>query len=313
MEQQLKSYDSEGVQWAFDATSVSAFETCPRYYQLAYLQGWKPNYISEHLIFGGVYAAALERFHKLVAEGTEREQAIVEVVRLALVETWDHNRDENGNRVKGTGEAWNSLHNLKTRGNLIRTIVWYFDHFEEDPITVLTLESGKAAAELSFSLDFGDDLLWCGHLDAAVEYTGHPYVMDQKTSGTTITPRYFEQFNPNIQMGGYSWAGQQILGSPVKGVIIDAAQIAVGFTRFERSFIHYPTPLLNEWYDMTHLTIEDIRRSTREQEFRMNRTACSNYGGCQFRKVCQRIPEHRERVLRAEFKQAPRWDPLERR
>ena len=313
MTQQLKSYDSEGVQFAFDATSVSAFETCPRYYQLAYLQGWKPNYTSEHLIFGGVYAAALERYHKLVATGVDREQAIIYVVRLALTETWEHERGENDERIPGTGEPWNSLHNLKTRGNLIRTIVWYFEEFADETCPVMIMESGKPAAELSFSLEFSDGILWCGHLDEVVEYAGHPYVMDQKTSGTTITPRFFEQFNPNVQMGGYSWAGAQILGGPVKGVIIDAAQIAVGFSRFTRGFVNYTTPLLNEWYDMTALSIEAIRTATRENSFRMNRTACGNYGGCQFRKVCQRIPEHRERVLRGEFMQASRWDPLEQR
>jgi hypothetical protein len=63
---------------------------------------------------------------------------------------------------------------------------------------------------------------------------GSLYVMDQKTTGGTVGTYYFEQFSPNNQMSLYSWAGQAILRSPVRGVIIDAAQIAVNFTRFER-------------------------------------------------------------------------------
>ena len=310
---QLKSFDSSGVQFAWDATSVSAYEKCPRFYDLAYLQGWQPNRKSEHLIFGGIYAAALERFHKLIAEGMEREEAIVTVVRLALTQSWEHDRDEEGNRIPGTGEAWNSLHNTKTRGTLIRTIVWYFEEFEDDTVSVLTLDNGKAAAELSFSLEFGDDLLWCGHLDAAVEYRKSNYVMDQKTTGSALGPYFFDQFNPDVQMGGYSWAGSIILGSPVKGVIIDAASILVGGTNYRRGFVHYSAPLLAEWHDMTRRTIEDARESTAKQDFRMNRASCGNYGGCQFRNVCNRIPEHRDRVLRTDFTQGVRWDPLERR
>lgn len=332
MTTKLKSFDSDGLQFAWDATSVSSFEKCPRYYQLSHIQGWQPANKSEHLIFGGVYAAALERFHKLCAEGSDREDALHEVVRQALIETWEHEREPDyddcqdegcphfgtphghkGARIPGTGEPWNSLHNTKTRGTLIRTIVWYIDHFADDPVKVLTLDNGQAACELSFSLEFSNDILWCGHLDSAVEYMNGQYVMDQKTTGSTISGYYFEQYNPDVQMGGYSWAGQQILGSPVKGVIIDAAQIAVGSSRFQRGFVHYSRQLLDEWYTMTALTIEDARRATAENNFRMNRSACGNYGGCAFRKVCSRIPEHRERVLRADFVQRPRWDPLERR
>lgn len=328
----LKSFDSNGVQFAWDATSLSAFEKCPRYYKWAHLEGWQPMNKSEHLIFGGVYAAALERFHKLVAEGMDYDEAVIEVVHQALMETWDHEREPDepecedegcdhygtphghaGKRIAGTGEAWNSLHNTKTRGTLIRTIVWYLEEFREDTCETLILDNGKAACELSFSLEFDSDTLYCGHLDKAVKYAGANYVMDQKTTGGSIGPYYFEQFNPDIQMGGYSWAGQQILGSPVKGVIIDAAQIAVGSSRFARQFIPYAAPLLEEWYHMTALTIKEARRATEENDFRMNRASCGNYGGCAFRKVCNRIPQHRERVLRGEFVQRPRWDPLERR
>ena len=309
----LLSFDSSGIQHAWDATCVSAFEKCPRYYQLAYLEGWKPETVSHHLVFGGVYASALEQFHKLVSQGQSRDEATYAVVRLALIETWEHDRDEEGERVPNTGEPWISLDDKKNRETLIRTIVWYLDEFTEDPITPIILDTGEAAAEFSFSLPLDDDILYCGHMDLPVNYANQPYVMDQKTTAGNVGSYYFNQFCPDVQMGGYTWAGRQIFGIPVKGVIIDVAQIAVGFSRFTRGFVHYSEPLLAEWYTQTLATIHTAREATDAGEFRMNRASCGNYGGCEFRKVCSRAPQHRDGILRAEFKQGKRWDPLERR
>jgi hypothetical protein len=96
-------------------------------------------------------------------------------------------------------------------------------------------------------------------------------------------------------------------------MIIDAASILVGGTNYRRGFVHYSKPLLEEWHDMTNRSIDAAREATAKQDFRMNRASCGNYGGCAFRNVCNRIPEHRDRVLRSDFVQRPRWDPLEKR
>ncbi len=204
------------------------------------------------------------------------------------------------------------MNNLKTRGNLIRSIVWYIDHFAEDTMPIIQLSDGPAV-ELSFTLEVDDGLVFSGHLDRLVTYGEDPYVMDQKTTGSTITPRFFEQFKPDTQMSMYSFAGKMILGTPVKGVIIDGAQIAVGFTRFERGFTFRTDGELNEWYDSAMYHIEQARNATREMNFPMNTASCGNYGGCPFRSVCARSPEHRRQFLKADFVQGKPLDPLEQR
>ena len=308
----LKSFTDSGWQHAWDATSVSAYEKCPRFYKLRHLDGWQPRNRSEHLTFGGVFASALESFYKLLAADMPREDALRQVTREALAATWLYDIDPETGEASG-GHPWLSLHASKTRETLIRSIVWYIDHFENDATEIVTLANGKAAAELSFSVPLSDDLLYCGHIDRLVNYSGGKYVMDQKTTGTTITPRFFEAFKPDVQMGGYTWAGKQIFDLPVSGVIIDAVQIAVGFTRFQRGFVPYPEPLLDEWLANTLHTISEAKRSHEESNYPMRRTSCGNYGGCEFRRVCSRIPHHRDNILHSEFERAPRWDPLQRR
>jgi hypothetical protein len=305
----LMSYTADGWQHAWDGTSVAAYEKCPRYYKLRYLDGWQPRHRSEHLTFGGVFASALELHCKLVAEGSDNP--LRAVIRQAMIDTWVIEYDEDGNEDGGT--PWLSLHPTKTRETLIRSIVWYVENFIDDPTETVVLSNGKAAAELSFSIPLSADILYCGHLDRLVSYSGGKYVMDQKTTGTTTTPRFFDGFKPDVQMGGYTWAGKQLFDLPLSGVIIDAVQIAVGFTKFVRGFVTYPEPLLVEWHDNTISTIAEAKRSHEANVYPMRRSSCGNYGGCEFRRVCSRIPAHRETILHAEFERAERWDPLQRR
>lgn len=309
----MKSFDAEGVQFAWDATSITRFTECPRKYQYASIEGWQLPGKSDHLRFGGHYASALEHFHKHRAAGASHEEALRLIIREALIETWDHERDAEGNRIPSTGGPWISSNNLKTRENLIRSIVWYFEQYADDAMSTFIASDGTPAVEYSFSFPVDDGIVFAGHLDRLVEYSGKLMVQDQKTTGSTPGQYYFDQFAPDIQMSMYTFAGKIIFDQSVSGVVIDAAQIAVGFTRFERGFTYRLQAQLDEWYDNTMRTIEDARHATRERHFPMRTTSCGNYGGCAFRRICSRSPEVREQFLKGDFERGLRWDPLERR
>jgi hypothetical protein len=296
------SFDASGIQFVWNSTSIKLAEECLRKYQYKMIEGWKPRGLSVHLKFGAHYATALEHYYKHRALGATSEEALRLVVMEALTDTWD----------RETG-PWLSDHNLKTRENLIRTIIWYVDQFEDEAITVLHDSSGAPMVEHSVLLDVDDGLMFAAHIDRMVEYGGAPYVMDQKTTATTITAHWFNQWSPDVQMSMYTFLGKAAFNIPVKGVILDAAQIAVGFSRFERGFTFRTESQLNEWYDDSMYHIERARTATRNAEFPMNRTACSNYGGCEFRGVCSRSPDVRAQWLAADFERGAVFDPLERR
>jgi hypothetical protein len=298
----MSPFDSTGAQYAWDSTSLGWAEACLRKYQYYMIEGWRPIEGSVHLEFGGHYATALEHYHKHRAAGLDYEQAVLEVVHETLINTFDPD--------KGPIE-WD--HPTKTRANLIRTIVWYLEEFKDDPCSTVILSDGTAGVEYSFTFELDKDILYCGHIDRLVEYAGDVYVQDQKTTQATITPRYFLDFSPSTQMSGYALAGKIIYNNKVKGVMIDAAQIMVGFSRFERGFTFRTDQQLDEWRKDTLLHIENAREATHRGYFPQNRSSCSKYGGCEFRKVCSLSPEVRPNFLRADFKQDKVWNPLERR
>lgn len=305
-----KSFDANGLQFGWDATSIELAQTCPRKYYYSMIEGWSPRTASVHLIFGGHYAHALETFFKLRAQGSDYDEAMIAVVGQTLLRTWDNEANE----------PQQFDHSSKTRFTLIRSIVWYLEEFRDDNMPVYHLADGTPAVELSFAIEITDEIILSGHLDKVVQHEDSLFVMDQKTTGSTITPKFFADFSPNNQMSLYSFAGQAILSSPVRGVIVDAAQIAAGFTRFERGFVRRTPDQLSEWFAGTLHTIEQTRQQTARAlegegpaAFPMTLASCGNYGGCPFRSVCSRSPAVRPNMLAADFTQQSMWDPLSSR
>jgi hypothetical protein len=297
-----KSFNHEG-QFIFDSTSLNVAQECLRKYYYSMILNLEPKSKSVHLIFGGIYAKALETFYLKRAEGMSIDEALRFVVRQALVESWDREKNE-------------PLHfdsAAKTRANLIRTIVWYVDEFaheNESGIRTHHLSNGKPAVELSFVLELDDVFMYAGHLDRVVAYGDGLYWMDQKTTGSTISSYFFDQFKPSNQFYGYTWAGQTILKSPVRGGIIDAAQIAQGFSRFARQPITVTKDTLDEWVDTARHTMYGVRSAYMLQKWPMNLTSCGNYGGCPFRELCTRPPSVREKFVEGNYQvRTQPWDP----
>jgi hypothetical protein len=309
-------YDSTGAQFAWDATSLKMASTCQRYYYYSMIECWEGSR-SVHLIFGGHYASALELYHKLVAGGSSHDEAVFGTVRQTLINSWIHSRTADGERVPGTGhvELFDSA--AKSRESLIRTIIWYLEEFKSSDYTTALLSNGKAAVELSFKIELSSEIIYAGHLDRLLDYGSDKFVQDQKTTGGALGSYYFDQYATDIQMSGYTFGGRVMFNMPIKGVMIDAAQIGPDYTRFMRGFTFRSEGTLNEWHHEMLRLIADVRRNTQAwretgdvSHFPMNFTACGNYGGCSFRNVCSMVPSMRQRFLESNYNRREQWNPL---
>ena len=278
-------YLPDGRQWAWSSTTLGLGKECLYKYYLAVRVGWAPKALSDDITFGMWYASALEVYHKLRAGDLDHDEALHEVVRQTLQST----------------AAWVSEHRIKDRQTLIRSIVWYLEEYRDDPCQTVILKDGRPAVELTFQFRYAAEITLCGHLDRLVEYAGDYYIQDQKTTGATLGSYYFKRYTPDNQMSLYTAAGQVIWQLPVKGVMIDAAQIAVGFTRFERGFAFRTPEQVEEWLADAEWHIHHIWEATLKNRWPQNDAACMKYGGCQFLNVCSKSPQVREEFLRTDF------------
>ena len=308
------------IQFAWDSTSLGYLKTCPRLYQYIMIDGWGSTHESIHLRFGQEYHQALQDYDLLRATKVKHDDALHKVVADLLIRTADFAPDPDTKAGK-----------YKSRNALVRTVIDYLDEHRDDPAKTYIKADGKPAVELSFrfELDWGpkgqnilyggwhtQPYLLCGHLDRVVDFNGSLFVMDHKTSTTTLSSSYFDQWSPGNQMTLYSLAAKVILDSPVKGVIINACQLLVDSSRFVRGFTYRTPDQLSEWVQDLHSWLEKAEAYAEADYWPMNDTACNNFGGCRFRGVCSKSPQVREQFLKSDFDKLPeedRWNPLKPR
>jgi hypothetical protein len=168
----------------------------------------------------------------------------------------------------------------------------------DDKLKLATMPDGSPALEQRFEVPIGDQgHRFSGRIDKIVSIDDRLYLVDTKTTKSSLSEWYFNGYMPNNQVFAYIWACREVLQLPVDGFIIDAVQTGANFTRFARQVYNVPTELINEWYNDTlhHLTISDVYANS--QYYPANFTSCGNYGGCRYREACAHAKSQRECFL----------------
>lgn len=304
--------DLENLQVAWDSTSLGLLKECPRKYQYSIILGRVPRDESVHLTFGAHYHKALEIYDHKRSEGASHEDAQRAAVRYCLEATVVR-------LASGSWRPWLSDLPEKNRFTLTRSVIWYLEQFKDDPLETIQLDNGKPAVELSFSFETDiqipgthQNFILCGHIDRLVSFTSHVWVLDRKTSKYTISIDTFKKYNPDNQMSFYDFSAPIVWGTDVKGIILDAAQVVVNFSRFQRGQIKKTKGQKLEFYKDTALWLKQAAWYAEADYYPMNDKSCGNYGGCPYREICNKSPEVREAWLKG-LTMKRVWDPLQAR
>jgi len=313
-EEQLNSspfIPGTAIQYAWDSTSLGWLKECPRKYYYHMVRGLIGRGESVHLEFGILYHEALEHYDRLRFEGVEHDDAVRLIVGVTLTRTWRNGAPWRASKDLPAEDRTS----LKCRENLIRTVVWYLDKYKDDPAKTKALPDGRPMVELNFKFEtgFGIDLrnpyVLCGYLDRVVTFQDQDFVMDRKTTTQTLSSYYYDQYDPDNQMSFYTVAAQIAFKTPVKGVIVDAAQIAVGFSRFGRSFASRTNDQIEEWLKDFSIWVGQAKRFADKAYWPMNDKSCHKYGGCPFVPVCTKSNVIREKFIESNY-DVRAWNPL---
>jgi hypothetical protein len=281
------------IQRVWDPSSLDSFHRCPRYYKYSVLDRLrtKGDAVTG---FGTLLHDSVEQYDRARVEG----KPWAEAVQLAVAHAMKTSRNFRTEAAGFTGKGQNE----RTRETLVRAIVWYCDQFRDDKMTTAVLPDGTAALEVRFEVPIeGTEYRLSGRLDKLAWLNDSLYVIERKTTAKTLGPWYFDFYNPNTQVTAYIWAARQFLGLPVEGVIIEAFQTAVSFTRIGRGMCTRTADQLAEFERDMKIYIEHAEKFARDEYWPMNESACGNYGGCKFRPVCARPAHMRQAWLDEEF------------
>lgn len=169
----------------------------------------------------------------------------------------------------------------------------------------------------------GDPYELLVNIDSIVTWEGELAIRERKTTGLSLlSPRYWDQFNPNVQIDTYDLYASIVYADEDQAgvrVLVEAMEIGANHVRLRRMPIRVPAGRREEWFRELQQVIKEAERRadlatgtnlTPEECFPKNQTACvTPYGMCQFAKVCRLAPEAREELIAGAFR-VERWDPL---
>ena len=284
-----------------DSTILSTFRSCPQKFFRQYVQHWKPQAQSVHLIAGGAFASGIEAARNaFYLHGASSEDA--EAAGLIAL-------------IKHYGDFECPSESPKSVERMCGALEFYFANYPlgADGANPITLASGRRGIEFSFAEPLSvihplskAPILYTGRSDMIAERAGGIYIYDEKTT-SSLGASWAKQWEMRSQFTGYGWAalkqGIKTNGSIVRGVSIlktkyDTLEVPTYRTEYE----------LERWEGQV---IRDIKRMItmwEEGYWDWNLDGgCTEYGGCSFTRVCK--SKDPEAFLPVYFTQKV-WDPL---
>ena len=284
-----------------DSTIMAAFKSCPQKANLEYIEHWKLRDQSVHLHAGAAYASGMEAARKAFYTAGATEEDAIAKGAFALMTAY--------------GDFACPADSAKSLERTAGALEFYFSHYQlpTDKAIPMHLPGGKRGIEFSFlePLDIphpesGDPLLYSGRMDMLVEFENLKLGFDDKTA-SQLGASWPRQWDLRSQFTGYVWgagrAGIKLDGFLVRGVSILK-------TKYDtlQAITYRPQWMIDRWYEQLLRDAKRMIAAWKEGYWDLNLDhACSEYGGCPFKGVCQmREPE----ALLAQQFERRRWDPV---
>ena len=287
-----------------DSTILAAFRSCPQKAYRTYIEHWKPQGESVHLVAGAAFARGLEvARHKFYSEGTTEAEALgcgIEGLMLAY-----------GDFQPPEGSS-------KTLERMCGALDFYFDRYPlgTDKAQPLVLPSGKRAIEFSFATPLnyphpvsGDPIIYAGRSDMICTFAEGVYIEDDKTA-SQLGASWSKQWDLRSQFTGYCWSAREA-GIPVNGVLVRGVSILK--TKYDtlQAITYRSQWEIDRWYQQVLKDLVHMESCWRGGYWDFNLDhSCAEFGGCALTSVCK-SPQP-ESWLPMYFERR-RWDPLERK
>lgn len=287
----------------FDSSSISDFKSCRQLFYKRNIHHWKPKEPSVHLHAGAAFAHGIEK---------AREAFFIEGLSAA---------DSEALGLKALLDFYGDFEcppdSAKSADRMAGALTFYFDnypleHGESEPIT---LPSGKRGIEFNFveplpikHPETGNPILYCGRLDAILNFAGGVFMCDEKTT-TSLGATWSRQWDLRAQFTGYAWGCRQA-GIRVDGAIVRGVSILKTKYDTQEAITYRPEWQVDRWFDELLFWISEAIRCWDNGKWQYNLDhACSDFGGCAFRPAC--LSKDETPWLETYFERR-RWDPVTR-
>lgn len=263
-----------------DSSMRGTLASCQTAFKNSYILNLATREESVHLVAGGAFARGLEVARKEYYSGRMPAPDAVEAGCYAAIQEYGDFQPPEGSN--------------KTVVRVVQGISFYFQTWPlySDHIQPWKLKNGEPAVEFSASLPLdvrhpvtGNPIIYCGRFDMLGEFNKTCFVVDEKTT-SQLGQSWLKNWTLRSQQTGYTWlareSGYQTAGAIIRGISF----LKNGFGSAE--VIEYrPDWMVQRWKHQLEKDVARAIQAWKDDEYDLNLdAACSNYGGCQFQKLC---------------------------
>lgn len=282
-----------------DSTMLTCFRSCPRKFYHEFVLGLRPPGVSIDLHAGGCFATAMEVFRKsFYGENLSVDDAKQKALAAFLVAWGDFEIPEYKKTAKTKDRMWDAVEEYIVKFPPATDHIQPF-YVEGRPTFEFTFAvplEPVCDPEDTYDMDgtafpphpvTGEPFLYSGRFDMFGSYQGKPVVMDDKTSGRSISTGWAEQWNLRNQFIGYTWACRQ-LGIDLDTVVPRGITILKTKIDFGEAIKTYSESLRIRWLEQVRRDLWRIVRCWNENYWDYNfADACTAYGNCIFMDMCK--------------------------
>jgi len=192
-------------------SAVKTFGSCPRSYQLSYVDLVKPVHAGEALVFGDLLHKSLEAWWLGAKAGVPQDERLSAAIAALQGESDPYRRGTLEALMIGYHERWKALR-------------WEGAPYDGEPIEVVAVEQEFTGPLINPSTGKASKT-WqrSGKIDALIRVAGDVWVLEHKSSSEDFGPGspYRARLKLDTQVSGYH-VGARLLGhQDVKGVLYD--------------------------------------------------------------------------------------------
>lgn len=306
--------------YVIDNSKIGTYQDCHRQFFFEHVLGMRPEKASNHLVFGSAFhlgmSHILENWHLLMkSEDIDLIRRIAtEAYQLFIAEYRQTFGVETDEGMKGKAP----------QAVLLAYIQYILRYRFTDEFKVLYTEvAGRVP------IDFKGNRLRVVYfrLDTIVEDTDGVWVLEHKTSGSTLDDRWSKEFILSHQLSVYThvlqcmFPKEQVWGAKINGVSFTVTQKR----GYEQDFARFPVRKtaiqMESWFNDISQELDDLERDMERlkeddstnaimKSFRRNPRSCTKYFGCKYIDFCRSWanPLQYAHLQQPGFK-AEWWDP----
>ena len=186
----------------------------------------------------------------------------------------------------------------------------YFLAYQDDPFVVVVHKDHGPLVEKSFQFNIHKSKDFIINLHGTIDLvltnpkTNISFVIDHKTTSQLGT-EFYNRLKPNHQYTGYVWAAREVFGIDTNVFMVNGIQVAKTKKQFARQFTERNETDFNELkYAMIHAASDYILCRQDGYWPQSAPGPCANYGGCQYRGICELPEALRKDYINMNFKRS---------